>query len=182
MPTIAVYGSSQIRPADPEYVQAQEMGRLLAQHGYAVMTGGYYGIMEAASRGAAEAGGHVIGVTTAMIESLSGAKANQWVTEEVSYPLFSDRLAHLVRHADGYIAMPGGIGTLHEIVNVWELMRLGELPHKPLVCFGQIWREVLGDMMNNRFVHLDYQRFIHFSDEAQAVIDYLKAFNPEQSG
>ncbi len=180
MKIIAVYGSSRITPADPEYSEAQEVGRRLGKAGYTVMTGGYSGAMEAASRGAAEAGAHVIGVTTAMIELINGLKANPWVKEEVSYPLFSHRLAHLVAHADGYVAMQGGIGTLHEIVNVWELMRLGELPHRPLVCYSPLWEEALSGMMTNKYVHPDYQRFIHFAHTPAQVVEHLQRFVPEE--
>lgn len=180
MEIIAVYGSSRVTPADPEYADAYAVGRLLGEAGYGVMTGGYKGAMEAASRGAAEAGTHVIGVTTAAIQTLSGAQANPWVKEEINYTLFSDRLSHLVKYADGYIAMQGGIGTLHEIVNVWELMRLGEIPHKPLVCFSTLWEDALKVMMTNKYVHPDYQDFIHFAHTPQEVVAYVQQFKPEE--
>jgi uncharacterized protein (TIGR00730 family) len=179
MKIIAVYGSSRITPADPEYAEAYEVGRRLGAAGYSIMTGGYQGVMEAASRGAAETGAHVIGVTTGAIEALSGNKPNAWVKEEIGYDVFSQRLAHLVHRADGYVAMQGGIGTLHEIVSVWELMRLGEIPHRPLVCYDALWEDALRGLMNNKYVHPDYQRFIHFAHTPQAVLDYLQGFSPE---
>jgi len=128
---IAVYGSSRITPADPEYADALEVGRLLGAAGYTIMTGGYAGVMEAASRGAAEAGARVIGVTTAAIEALAGRRANPWLTEEVAQDLFSQRIDYLVRRAQGFVAMPGGIGTLEEIFEVWTWAQLG-IHAKPL--------------------------------------------------
>ncbi|MBZ0292095.1 MAG: TIGR00730 family Rossman fold protein [Anaerolineae bacterium] len=180
MKTVAVYGSSRITAAEPEYAQAREVGQALAEAGFAVMTGGYNGIMEAISQGAAAAGGHVIGITTEAIESMRTIKANQWVNEEIKHVLFSDRLAYLVKYADGYVTMPGGIGTLHELVSVWELMRLGEIPHRPLICYGPFWQEMLERMLNHEYVHPDYQQYLHFSNTPQDVVTYLQAFRPKE--
>ena len=76
---ISVFGGAQPQPFSPEYEEARLLGELLAQRGHTVMTGGYIGVMEAVSRGAHEAGGHVIGVTCEDIEAWRGVKANQWV-------------------------------------------------------------------------------------------------------
>lgn len=175
MKTIAVYGSARITPEDPEYGAAREVGYLLGKAGFQVMSGGYKGVMSAVSEGASQAGVPVIGVTTAAIEALFPQRANQWVTEEIHYRLFSERLGHLVRHADGYVAMHGGIGTLHEVISVWELMRVNEIPQRPIVCFGDFWRELLHPIMNNKYVHPDYQSMIHFADTPEAVVAYLQA-------
>lgn len=179
MKVIAVYGSSQITPNDPEYAVAREVGYVLGKAGYAVMTGGYKGVMSAASEGAALAGAHVIGVTTAAIEAIAPQRANQWVREEIHYHLFSERLAHLVRHADGYVAMHGGIGTLHEVVNVWELIRVNEIPRRPIICYGEFWQELLRPIMTNKYVHPDYQQLIHFADSPQDVLAILEQYSVE---
>ena len=80
---ISVFGGSQPKESDLAYAEAMELGRLLAQHGHTVLTGGYIGVMEAVSRGAQEAGGHVIGVTCEEIEAWRPIKANAWVMEEI---------------------------------------------------------------------------------------------------
>lgn len=176
MKVIAVYGSSRITPADPEYDDALQVGRLLGAAGYAVMTGGYSGVMEAASRGAAEAGARVIGVTTAAIEALRPQRANRWVAEEVAQNLFSQRIDYLVRSAQGFVAMPGGIGTLHEIVAVWEIMRVGEIPLAPLVCYGPYWEDILRPLMNNRYLHPDYLPLLRFASTPEAVVAAVQGF------
>ncbi|HWQ84126.1 MAG TPA: hypothetical protein VN363_06135, partial [Anaerolineales bacterium] len=86
MSNITVFGGSQIQPGMPDYLAAQRLGGLLAMAGHCVLTGGYIGAMEAVSRGAAEAGGHVIGVTCAEIEAWRPGKANAWVKEERCFP------------------------------------------------------------------------------------------------
>lgn len=173
MKTIAIFGSAQVEPEHEDYRAAMIIGRLLAQAGYAVMTGGYKGVMEAASRGAAEVGGQVIGVTTAQIEMYSGARANPWVTKEVKHPLIRDRLRFLVEHGDGYIAMPGGVGTLHEIAETWELMRINGVPRRPMVCYGPHWAQIIGLLNNSPYVHQSYREllsFAHTPEEAVALI------------
>lgn len=176
MKVIAVYGSSRITPADPEYAEALTVGRLLGEAGFAVMTGGYAGVMEAASRGAAEAGAKVIGVTTSAIEAIRPQRANQWVTEEIMHHRFSQRVDYLVRSADGFVAMPGGIGTLHEIVAVWEFMRIGEIPQGPIVCYGPYWEAVLTPLINNRYTHPDYLPLLRFAHTPEDVVQAVQTF------
>ncbi len=83
---ITIFGGSQPKPGSPAYAEAYELGKLLALAGHTVLTGGYMGTMEAVSRGANEAGGHVIGVTCADIEAWRGTRANAWVKEERHLP------------------------------------------------------------------------------------------------
>ena len=102
--------------------------RLLARRGHTVLTGGYMGTMEAVSRGAAEAGGHVIGVTCEEIGRWHGRTANTWVSEEWKQTTLIQRLEVLIRSADAAMALPGGPGTLAEIALMWNLMIVGSLP------------------------------------------------------
>src|SRR5512134_1709123 len=95
---ISVFGSSAPRPGSADYEAARTLGRLLARAGFVVQTGGYSGIMAGASQGAAEAGGHVIGVTCAQIERFRPIPANQWVTEEIKKRTLRERLFYLVDH------------------------------------------------------------------------------------
>lgn len=138
---VSVFGGAAPKPASAPYAEAQQMGRLLAGAGYVVATGGYSGIMEAASRGAAEAGGHVVGVTCGLLENwIEGLRANQWVKEEIKYASLRERLFHLVEFCDAAIAMGGGIGTLSEISLTWSLLQTGEIAPKPLILVGAMWR------------------------------------------
>ena len=92
---ISVFGGSQTKEGDTAYVEARELGRLLAERGHTVLTGGYIGVMEAVSRGAREAGGHVIGVTCEDIEAWRPIKANSWVMEEIRKKRSSNACTHL---------------------------------------------------------------------------------------
>ena len=140
---ITVFGGSQPRVGDASYAEAYELGKLLAQAGHTVMTGGYIGTMEAVSRGAAEAGGHVIGVTCAEIEAWRSVKPNVWVLEERRFATLQERLNELVTVCDAAIALPGGPGTLTEIALTWNLMIVKSMPPKPLILTGEGWRYVM---------------------------------------
>ncbi len=141
---VAVFGSSVPCEGVPAYTAARELGALLAQAGYIVATGGYRGVMEAASRGASEAGGHVIGVTCERIEALvPGLRANRWVAEEIRFRDLRARLNHLVAETQAAIAMPGGIGTLSEIALSWSLLQTAEIPPKPLILVGKPWQKTV---------------------------------------
>jgi hypothetical protein len=135
----SVFGSSRVGAGDAEYEVARLTGELLARAGWAVMTGGYRGAMEAASRGAREAGGHVIGVTVSSWADRSGP--NRWVVEERPEPDLVARLSRLVA-ADALLAVGGGVGTLAEVALSWNLMQRGHRS-APLVLVGRRWERLV---------------------------------------
>lgn len=137
---IAVFGSSRREADGPFYREAYELGRLLARAGYAVLSGGYGGSMAAVSRGAAEAGGRVIGVTCAIFDPLP---PNRWLTEEVKAPTLIDRLTTMLARSDGFVAVRGGIGTLSEVTLAWSLLQTRSLDGKPLVLLGADWQPIM---------------------------------------
>ncbi len=139
---VAVFGGSRPKPGEPAYNEALSLGRLLAERGYIVLTGGYIGTMEAVSRGASEAGGHVIGVTCAEIERWRPVAANAWVKEEWRKETLLERLQAIIYGCDAALALPGGPGTLTEIALTWNLMIIGVLPPRPLILIGDGWRAV----------------------------------------
>lgn len=173
MTTITVYGSSQVRPNDAAYQTSELIGQELASKGYTVMSGGYFGVMEAVSKGARAAGGHVIGVTTDQIGQQFNIRPNAYLDEIVNFTDLRDRLLYMVENADGYLAMPGGIGTLHEIAETWELMRIGGIPRRPFVCYGTLWAEVIGRLQDSVFLGAGYHGMIEF---AQSPAEALEAF------
>ncbi len=116
---------------------------MLALAGCAVLTGGYVGTMEAVSKGASEAGGHVIGVTCDEIERWRQVKANRWVKEERHFVTMQERLNELVHACDAALALPGGPGTLTEIALTWNLMIVDSMPRKPLILIGAGWKAVM---------------------------------------
>ena len=140
---ITVFGGSQAREGGAAYAQARELGRLLAEAGHSVLTGGYIGTMEAVSRGVGEAGGHVIGVTCDEIEAWRPVKPNAWVQEERRFANIQQRMDGLIRGCDAAIALPGGPGTLTEVALSWNLMIIHSIPVKPLVLIGPGWKKVM---------------------------------------
>ena len=140
-PLIAVFGSSTVREGGHGYRLAYDLGQALARAGADVMTGGYGGIMEACSRGAAEAGAQVVGVTVELFEKRG--PVNRWVTERVHTPDLYERLRHIVSRADGFVTVPGSIGTLTELFLAWTLLSVGGRPRVPLVVLGEPWPRFL---------------------------------------
>ena len=175
MPIIAIYGSSMSQPDSQDYIAARELGRVLAENGYAVMSGGYAGIMGAVSQGAADAEGKVIGVTTTLLENLRGAEANQWLTEKIPYEKLSDRIIYLVTQADGYIVMPGGLGTLTELTLVWELIRTGDIPKRPIILYGEYWQQLIAPMRELPYFKADAWNLMQTAHAPQDVIQILQS-------
>ncbi len=140
MKTIAVFGSSRRDEDSALYREAFELGGVLARAGYAVLSGGYSGSMGAVSRGAREAGGHVIGVTCAIFDPLP---PNPWLTEEIKARTLLERLAIMLDRSAGFVAVRGGIGTLSEVTLAWSLIQTRSQAGKPLVLLGAHWQSVV---------------------------------------
>ena len=136
---VTVFGSSRPREGDPHYAQAHLLGAALAAGGFTVCSGGYGGVMEAASRGAKEAGGRTIGITAQFFKS----RANRWIDEDVRTNTWQDRLFALIDRADGFVACPGGTGTLVELAVAWEMLNKGAMAGKPLVVLGDFWQPII---------------------------------------
>lgn len=140
-PLVAVYGSSTVREGDATYALTRSLGRALAEAGFGVITGGYSGVMEAASRGAHEAGGHVVGVTVELFEKRG--PANRFVRERVHTPDLFERLRVITTRARGFIVAPGSVGTLTELFLTWTLLSTDARPAAPLVLLGDHWEDYL---------------------------------------
>ena len=139
---VAVFGSSETLPGQPLYEEARRLGALLAEGGYRVLTGGYGGVMEAASRGAREAGGHAVGVVCDGWRE-RGRSPNRYLTEQVGTPDLHARTQALVERADGYVVLPGKSGTLAELTLLWALHRADALGARPIVLLGTPWAPLL---------------------------------------
>jgi len=153
---VSVFGSNDPLPGSADYEAARELGERLARLGITVQTGGYRGIMEAASRGASEAGGHVIGVTCTQIESFRPIGPNAWVKEEIRKPTLRERLFHLVLCCDGIVVMPGGIGTLSELALAWSFAQVGEMPPKPIIPLGGLWQRTLSAFIDRAYIRPEH--------------------------
>ena len=173
---ITVFGGAQPKQGSPAYEEAQLLGSLLAQRGHAVLTGGYYGTMEAVSRGAHEAGGHVIGVTCSDIEDWRGSRANAFVKEERKKKTLSDRLMALIEGCDAAIALPGGPGTLTEISLMWNLMIIESLPRKPLILIGNGWKTTLNQFFSEHDVYTpaEHRALLYFAEDVKNAVEKLE--------
>ena len=136
---VTIFGSSRPRAGDSRYAEARALGSALAAKGFVICSGGYSGVMEAVSRGAKEAGGKTIGITAEFFRS----RANEWIDEEIRVKNWQDRLFELVRLGHGYVACPGGTGTLVELAVVWEMLSKGAMAGKPLAVLGDYWQPVI---------------------------------------
>jgi uncharacterized protein (TIGR00730 family) len=140
---VTIFGGSKPCPGEPAYEEAFKLGSLLGDAGCTVLTGGYIGTMEAVSRGAALAGGDVIGVTCDEIESWRPVAPNLWVMEEIRYPTLRKRLYALIENCDIAMALPGGIGTLAEIAVMWSYLQISTSPPRPLILIGKGWEDTM---------------------------------------
>lgn len=172
---ISVFGGSQAKEGDVAYAEAMELGKLLAQHGHIVLTGGYIGMMEAVSRGAKEAGGHVIGVTCEDIETWRNIKANAWVIEEIRKKTLVERLHSLIHESDAAFALPGGPGTLTEISLMWNLMIVESLHRRPLVLIGDGWQSVFDQFFKglDAYVPAHQREILRFAKDAHTAVEML---------
>ncbi len=173
---VSVFGSAHPLEGSPEYQQGYLLGQLLAEAGYTVMTGGYRGVMEAAARGASEAGAKTIGVTCADIDVWRPGGPNQWISEHHSTPHLNARLEVLTRKADAYIALPGGIGTLGEIILALNLIAINSIHARPLIAVGSGWYETFNAFYEACEPHIAAKdkQFLLFAPDVQAAIEILK--------
>jgi len=172
-PIAAVFGSSTLRESEPGWHEAHRLGGALARLGLATMTGGYGGAMAAVSRGAHEAGGHVIGVTVDLFEARG--PVNPWVHERVHTPDLFERLRHLVHAADGFIAVSGSIGTLTEVFLVWTLVSVEGRARAPIVLLGRTWRDWLEVHRGPGLVPSHLLELVEVVDAPEAAAERLAA-------
>jgi len=172
---ISVFGGSQPKEGSTAYAEAMELGRLLAQHGHTVLTGGYIGTMEAVSRGASEAGGHVIGVTCEDIEAWRSIKANAWVKEEIKKKTLIERLQALIEECDAAIALPGGAGTLTEIALMWNLMIVESRHRTPLILVGSGWQSTFDRFFTSfeTYMPVLQRELLWFAEDVNTAVEKL---------
>ena len=177
-PVVGVLGSARITPDDPRYGGAVLVGRRLAEAGFTVMSGGYGGLMEAVSRGAAEASGAVIGLP---VRRWTDLEPNPWITDLVWVDSFVGRLPMLASCV-ALVALEGGIGTLAEIAVAWADRQTDPDVTPPLILVGPNWRAILDAVERNLVVgprDLALARWVAGPEEVvPAVIDALAAAAP----
>jgi uncharacterized protein (TIGR00730 family) len=158
-PAVSVFGSARVRPESDAYRVARQIGRLLADAGFAVVTGGGPGVMEAANRGARDAGGLSVGFT---IDLPHEQAANPYLDICVNFNHFYARKTMLVKAAEGFVMMPGGFGTLDEMFEALTLIQTGKVLNFPVVLFSKEHWNGLLEWINDRLLP---QRLISPDDE-----------------
>jgi uncharacterized protein (TIGR00730 family) len=140
-PCVTVFGSARLAETDPEYALARRLGVLLAQQDFTVMTGGGPGLMEAANRGAEEAGGRSVGCNIVLPNE---QHANRYLTTSVTFQHFFIRKVMLVKYSVGFVALPGGYGTFDELFEALTLVETGKIFNFPIVLLGSgFWLPVV---------------------------------------
>ncbi|RYV51992.1 TIGR00730 family Rossman fold protein [Pengzhenrongella frigida] len=174
-PAMSVFGSARVGPDHPEYALAERVGRGLANAGYAVITGGGPGVMEAANKGANQAGGVSVGLG---IELPFEQGMNQWVDLGVNFRYFFARKLMFVKYAQGFIVLPGGFGTLDELSEALTLVQTHKVTEFPIVLVGSSYWQGLLDWLggpvraHGMIGHLDLDliRLVDDPDEAVALV------------
>jgi uncharacterized protein (TIGR00730 family) len=173
---IAIFGSARTKPDDPDYLAAQETAGLLAAKGFAVITGGGPGIMEAANRGAFEAGGLSIGCN---IELPFEQKANPYQTLSLTFKYFFVRKMMFVKYSLAFVIFPGGFGTLDELFEALTLIQTKKIRNFPIVLFGRnYWKGLLdwlGDVvLPDGKIGMNDMEMFHITDSPAEVVEIVK--------
>lgn len=174
---IAVFGGAAPRPGELAYQEAEHLGHLLGQAGLTVINGGYIGTMEAVSKGAYQAGGYVIGVTCLEIENWRSVGANPYLHQERHCKTLAERLDVLVHECDAAIALPGGVGTLAEILYLWNHLIIKAVPSKPLILVGDGWKAFLGTFFKHcdGYTPVPQQSLVQNVPDVDAAVQILLA-------
>lgn len=175
-PGVSVFGSARARPGHPYYGRAMEVGRLITEAGFSVVTGGGPGIMEAANRGAKEAGGESVGLNIILpFEQI----ANPYLTKVINFRYFFVRKVMFSKYAVGFIFFPGGFGTMDEFYDTITLIQTEKVHRLPVVLMGSdFWAgqmEWIRGTMLERFGHISPEdmELFHLTDDPADAVQYI---------
>jgi uncharacterized protein (TIGR00730 family) len=175
-PCVTVFGSARFTEENRYYQLAREIGRLLAETGFTVMTGGGPGIMEAANRGAKEAGGRSVGCN---IELPQEQHHNPYLDIMIEFDYFFVRKVMLVKYSYAFIALPGGFGTLDEVFEALTLIQTGKIKDFPVVLVGfDYWNPLLDmfreKLLGERTISPNDLNLILVTDSPQEAVEYIR--------
>jgi len=172
---ISIFGSARTAEDDPMYEAARETAKLLAENGFEIITGGGPGIMEAANRGAFEAGKVSVGCN---IELPFEQDANPYLTRSLTFKYFMVRKTMFIKYSNAYIIFPGGFGTMDELFEALTLIQTRKIRNFPVVLFGsQYWQGLLqwitSMMLNERNISAEDLGLMHLTDSPKDAVDFI---------
>ena len=175
---VTIFGSARVKPGDTYYQKAEKLGQLLAQNGFAVITGGGPGIMEAGNKGAAEAGGQSVGMN---IKLPFEQKPNPYANLQIDYKYFFIRKVMFVKYAMAYVIMPGGYGTMDEFFEALTLIQTKRVKSFPVILMGsEYWQGLLdwlkNTMLQKEMIHPFDIEMIQIIDEPEEVVKHIKKY------
>jgi uncharacterized protein (TIGR00730 family) len=179
---VSIFGSARTSPQDPDYQAARETGSLLVRAGFAVITGGGPGIMEAANRGALEAGGTSVGCN---IELPHEQSSNDYLNVSLKFKYFFVRKMMFVKYSDAFIIFPGGFGTLDELFEALTLIQTRKIHNFPVVLYGsKYWQGMMdwlkGPMLNEAKIVEEDLRRLHITDSPAQIVDIILDYQSDQ--
>jgi uncharacterized protein (TIGR00730 family) len=167
---ITIFGSSKPAENEEQYITAFSIGKQLALRGFNICTGGFNGIMEAASKGAVEGGAEAIGVTV----NLWGGPTNKYITKEIKCNSLLERIHKLLELGNGFIVLQGGTGTLLELAAVWEYINKGLMHTKPIACHSAIWKKIVSEMNEQMKLERRNVDLVKTFDTTEQIVNYLQ--------
>ncbi len=176
-PAVSVFGSSRVAENDPVYGIARETGRLLAEAGFSVVTGGGPGVMEAANRGAHEAGGKSVGLC---IQLPKEQAANPYANIRMDFRYFFVRKVMFVKYAVAYVILPGGFGTMDELFESLTLIQTMRIKPFPVILIGKdYWRDLVSwiektMLSGHQMIDPDDLELLHTVDEPRDAVSLIK--------
>ena len=174
-PAVTIFGSARVPEQDPAYVNARAVAGRFADKGWAVVTGGGPGVMEAANRGAQEAGGMSIGFNIELPHEQNG---NPYVDLSMTFRHFYARKTMFVKAAEGFIVFPGGFGTADELFESLTLIQTGKVLHFPVVLFdSDYWEELLGwirgELLADGMISPEDLDLLYVTDDVDEAVDQV---------
>ncbi|RLC94055.1 MAG: TIGR00730 family Rossman fold protein [Chloroflexi bacterium] len=177
-PAVTIYGSSRLSPADEVYTQTQDIARRLGQMGFSIITGGGPGAMEAANKGAKEAGATSVGLNIYLPQEQMG---NAYTTKSITFDHFFVRKIMLVKYATAFVIVPGGLGTLDELTEVLTLMQTRKIRPFPVVLFrSDYWNGFLDwlrhTVLARGCISEEDLNLLRVSDEPETVVEIVQTW------
>lgn len=167
---IAVFGSAVSEKDSPEYVTAVEIGRIIGDNGYDLLCGGYGGVMEAVCKGCHEAGGRSRGIGLDHFTK----PPNRYINGFITVPTLGERLDYFIDNSDIFLALSGGIGTVTEVIFVWDLLKSGQIEKRPVLLYGEGWEGFLKSLRKGFIIDNAYFRHLLILANPEELSDLLR--------